>query len=149
MEIERKYLIHTLPENLENYPHRIIEQGYLSTEPVVDVYKRQGTSWAKRPTSTTSFEMPQYSKNTIAANTPTTIRAEPNFFFIFNLVSNQHTGRYAKSAISQPITNGRKKLKSFTPATITMLVAIRLAARLTATFQYGRLFSTLLHLCFV
>lgn len=37
MEIERKYLIHTLPENLENYPHRIIEQGYLSTEPVVRI----------------------------------------------------------------------------------------------------------------
>lgn len=37
MEIERKYLIHTLPENLENYPHRTIEQGYLSTEPVVRI----------------------------------------------------------------------------------------------------------------
>lgn len=37
MEIERKYLIHTLPENLENYPHCIIEQGYLSTEPVVRI----------------------------------------------------------------------------------------------------------------
>lgn len=37
MEIERKYLIHTLPENLENYPNRIIEQGYLSTEPVVRI----------------------------------------------------------------------------------------------------------------
>lgn len=37
MEIERKYLIHTLPENPENYPHRIIEQGYLSTEPVVRI----------------------------------------------------------------------------------------------------------------
>lgn len=37
MEIERKYLIYTLPENLENYPHRIIEQGYLSTEPVVRI----------------------------------------------------------------------------------------------------------------
>lgn len=37
MEIERKYLIHTLPENLENYPHHIIEQGYLSTEPVVRI----------------------------------------------------------------------------------------------------------------
>lgn len=37
MEIERKYLIHTLPENLGNYPHRIIEQGYLSTEPVVRI----------------------------------------------------------------------------------------------------------------
>ena len=33
----RDSLIHTLPENLENYPNRIIEQGYLSTEPVVRI----------------------------------------------------------------------------------------------------------------
>lgn len=37
MEIERKYLINTLPENLESFPFRIIEQGYLSTEPVVRI----------------------------------------------------------------------------------------------------------------
>lgn len=37
MEIERKYLISTLPENLDSFPYRIIEQGYLSTEPVVRV----------------------------------------------------------------------------------------------------------------
>lgn len=37
MEIERKYLINTLPENLDSFPYRIIEQGYLSTEPVVRV----------------------------------------------------------------------------------------------------------------
>ncbi len=37
MEIERKYLILTLPENTEQYPCRIIEQGYLSTEPVIRI----------------------------------------------------------------------------------------------------------------
>lgn len=37
MEIERKYLIHQLPENLNDYPQRRIEQGYLCTEPVVRV----------------------------------------------------------------------------------------------------------------
>lgn len=39
MEIERKYLISAdhLPDNLLNYPHRIIEQGYLCTEPVVRI----------------------------------------------------------------------------------------------------------------
>lgn len=37
MEIERKYLIHAFPENLGNYPHHKIEQGYLSTEPVVRI----------------------------------------------------------------------------------------------------------------
>lgn len=39
MEIERKYLIKTLPENLENYPYRILEQGYLCTSPVVRIRK--------------------------------------------------------------------------------------------------------------
>ena len=31
MEIERKYLVKTLPENLESYPCRFLEQGYLCT----------------------------------------------------------------------------------------------------------------------
>lgn len=38
-EIERKYLIKTLPENLETYPHKELEQGYLSTGPVVRIRK--------------------------------------------------------------------------------------------------------------
>ncbi len=37
MEIERKYLIHTLPDNLDQYPVRLIEQGYLCTGPVVRI----------------------------------------------------------------------------------------------------------------
>ena len=37
MEIERKYLIHTLPDHLENYPCRLIEQGYLNTSPVIRI----------------------------------------------------------------------------------------------------------------
>lgn len=39
MEIERKYLIKHLPDNLAAYPHRCLEQGYLSTAPVVRVRK--------------------------------------------------------------------------------------------------------------
>lgn len=39
MEIERKYLIKKLPKNLEQYPCRHIEQGYLNTEPVVRIRK--------------------------------------------------------------------------------------------------------------
>lgn len=39
MEIERKYLIHTLPENLEQYPCRHLEQGYLNTSPVIRIRK--------------------------------------------------------------------------------------------------------------
>lgn len=37
MEIERKYLITQLPFDPEQYPCKIIEQGYLSTNPVVRV----------------------------------------------------------------------------------------------------------------
>lgn len=37
MEIERKFLIQTLPENLELYPHKEIEQGYINREPVVRI----------------------------------------------------------------------------------------------------------------
>ena len=37
MEIERKYLIRELPERLEQYPCRHIEQGYLNTDPVVRI----------------------------------------------------------------------------------------------------------------
>ena len=33
MEIERKFLIRQLPEHLEQYPCRHIEQGYLCTNP--------------------------------------------------------------------------------------------------------------------
>ena len=37
MEIERKFLISKLPENLETYPFHTLEQAYLCTEPVVRV----------------------------------------------------------------------------------------------------------------
>lgn len=39
MEIERKYTLKRLPEGLENYPCKIIEQAYLNTSPVVRVRK--------------------------------------------------------------------------------------------------------------
>lgn len=39
MEIERKFTIRQLPDNLENYPSRHIEQGYLCTSPVIRVRK--------------------------------------------------------------------------------------------------------------
>lgn len=37
MEIERKYLIKELPENLAQYPCKHIAQGYLNTDPVVRI----------------------------------------------------------------------------------------------------------------
>ena len=39
MEIERKYLIKEMPQNLEDYPCRLLEQGYLNTSPVVRIRK--------------------------------------------------------------------------------------------------------------
>lgn len=39
MEIERKFLIKQLPDNLESYPMRQLEQGYLCTAPVVRIRK--------------------------------------------------------------------------------------------------------------
>ena len=40
MEIERKYLIKKLPENLAEFEHHLIEQGYLCTEPVVRIRRQ-------------------------------------------------------------------------------------------------------------
>ena len=40
MEIERKYLVKILPDHLEQYPCRQIEQGYLSTNPVVRIRRK-------------------------------------------------------------------------------------------------------------
>ena len=40
MEIERKYLIKQLPENLTSFEHHLIEQGYLCTEPVVRIRRQ-------------------------------------------------------------------------------------------------------------
>ncbi|EEG74971.1 adenylate cyclase [[Clostridium] hylemonae DSM 15053] len=37
MEIERKYLVSRLPGDLDGYPCRMIEQGYLNTAPVVRI----------------------------------------------------------------------------------------------------------------
>lgn len=44
LEIERKFLVHTLPAQLETYPFYEIEQGYLCTEPVVRI-RRQDDSY--------------------------------------------------------------------------------------------------------
>lgn len=37
IEIERKFLIQTLPNDLETYPHKEIEQGYINREPVIRI----------------------------------------------------------------------------------------------------------------
>ena len=40
MEIERKFTVNSLPENLESYPCHIIEQAYLNTDPVVRIRRQ-------------------------------------------------------------------------------------------------------------
>ena len=37
MEIERKYLVQKLPEDLDSFPFRELEQGYLCTDPVIRI----------------------------------------------------------------------------------------------------------------
>lgn len=43
MEIERKFTIHQLPENLDSYPHVKIEQAYLCTNPVMRIRRQDNT----------------------------------------------------------------------------------------------------------
>lgn len=40
MEIERKFLVPVLPENLSSYPCHLIEQAYLCTSPVVRIRRQ-------------------------------------------------------------------------------------------------------------
>ena len=41
LEIERKFLVKRLPEDLHNFPHEEIEQGYLAIEPGIQVRLRK------------------------------------------------------------------------------------------------------------
>ena len=40
MEIERKFLIHSLPEDWESFPYHEIEQAYVSRKPVIRVRRK-------------------------------------------------------------------------------------------------------------
>ena len=42
MEIERKFLVNKIPENLENYEKIEIEQGYLTNKPTIRIRKANG-----------------------------------------------------------------------------------------------------------
>ena len=44
VEIERKFTVKELPDNLEKYPCRVIEQGYLNVHPAVRV-RREDDSY--------------------------------------------------------------------------------------------------------
>ena len=45
MEIERKFKVRQLPEQLEQYPRQRIEQAYLCTEPVIRVRRSNFVTW--------------------------------------------------------------------------------------------------------
>ena len=45
MEIERKYLVRSLPAALESYPLVEIEQGYLCTSPTLRIRRMGGVYW--------------------------------------------------------------------------------------------------------
>ena len=45
MEIERKFTVRSIPGNLSQYPHHLIEQGYLNTNPVVRVRREDDTCY--------------------------------------------------------------------------------------------------------
>ena len=67
MEIERKYLIHQLPEHIDRYPCRTLAQGYLNTDPVIRIRKDNDT-----------FELTYKSKGFLARqeyNLPLTAKA--------------------------------------------------------------------------
>ena len=42
-EIERKWLLRSVPKDLKSCPHHIIEQGYLNTNPVVRIRRQDDT----------------------------------------------------------------------------------------------------------
>ena len=62
MEIERKFKVQRLPEQLEQYPVSHIQQAYLCREPVVRVRQRNGEFWltckGKGFLSREEFELP-------------------------------------------------------------------------------------------
>ena len=45
MEIERKFLVKELPDNLDQYPHTDIEQGYLCTSPTLRIRRMGDVYW--------------------------------------------------------------------------------------------------------
>ena len=72
MEIERKYLVKTLPENLENYECKQIAQGYLCTSPVVRIRRSNDTYYLtyKGEGLMVREEYPAVDQRSLHASTP-------------------------------------------------------------------------------
>ncbi len=47
MEIERKFLLNKLPDNLESYTKHDLEQAYISTQPVIRIRKKSTPDFTK------------------------------------------------------------------------------------------------------
>ncbi len=60
MEIERKFTIKKLPDDLEQYSFHIIEQAYLTTEPVIRVRKEDDTYYMTYKGKGTSLAHEEY-----------------------------------------------------------------------------------------
>ena len=45
MEIEKKFLVRQLPDDLEQYEHSQIEQGYLNEKPAIRIRKKGEEYW--------------------------------------------------------------------------------------------------------
>lgn len=45
MEIEKKFLVRQLPDDLEQYEHSQIEQGYLNEKPAIRIRKKEEEYW--------------------------------------------------------------------------------------------------------
>ena len=63
MEIERKFTIKELPADLESYPYRHIEQGYLNTSPVVRV-RREDDEYSPEKNNGEFVNCPQKGRQT-------------------------------------------------------------------------------------
>ena len=56
MEIERKFIVHNLPDNLDSYPHSEIEQGYLCMEPVIRIRRMMARTEHEFPLDKAAYE---------------------------------------------------------------------------------------------
>ncbi len=97
MEIERKFLLKRLPENLESFPFKKLEQAYLTTDPVIRVRRSSG---GKEGEQEESFELTYKGKGLLAReeyNLPLTKEA------YFQLLQKAEGNRIAKQRYYVPL----------------------------------------------
>lgn len=106
MEIERKFLVTRLPENIDQYKKQEIAQGYISTSPVIRIRKSDSryilTVKSKGLLSRQEFELdltePEYRNlskkvaGNILSKTRYLIPAEQNLFIELDVFHNEFQG---------------------------------------------------------